>query len=122
MIKSGIAKSFNIEDNLKDKKDNIMSTVGEIKLPQIEEYQSNLQFKLELIAKFLNAKKLVQMTSEGNKVINYNYFREIKTIKIQEKKRKSSRRTRIQITISYQRLRRSKESLIPTLMIIAEEN
>ena len=82
MIKSGIAKSFNIEDNLKDKKDNIMSTVGEIKLPQIEEYQSNLLFKLELIAKFLNAKKLVQMTSEGNKVTNYNYFREIKTIKI----------------------------------------
>ena len=31
MIKSGIAKSFNIEDNLKDKKDNIMSTVGEIR-------------------------------------------------------------------------------------------
>ena len=40
MIKSGIAKSVNIVDNLKDKNENITSTVGEIKLPQIEEYQS----------------------------------------------------------------------------------
>jgi len=58
MIKSGIAKSLNLEGNLKDKNINITQSLGEVKLPKIEEYQ-------KLIAKVLNAKKLVQMTSEG---------------------------------------------------------
>ena len=42
MIKNGIAKSFNIESNLKDKNENISNSLGEIKLPQIEDYQSKL--------------------------------------------------------------------------------
>jgi hypothetical protein len=41
IIKNGITKSFNIEDHLKDKNENISNSLGEIKLPKIEEYQSN---------------------------------------------------------------------------------
>lgn len=40
VIKNGIAKSFNIEDHLKDKNQNISNGLGEVKLPQIEDYQS----------------------------------------------------------------------------------
>ena len=72
MIKSGIKRSFNLEDNLKDKNENINHQLGDIRLPQIDEYQSKaFNYYLELIAKFLNAKKLVQMTDgSGNKVVS----------------------------------------------------
>ena len=45
VIKNGIAKSFNIEDILKDKNENISNSLGEIKLPKVEEYQSKIVLK-----------------------------------------------------------------------------
>lgn len=40
IIKNGIAKSYHIEENIKDKNENLNQNLGENKLPQIEEYQS----------------------------------------------------------------------------------
>jgi hypothetical protein len=42
IIKNGIAKSYHIEENLKDKNENITTSLGEMRLPQIEEYQSTI--------------------------------------------------------------------------------
>lgn len=42
IIKNGIVKSYHIEENLKDKNQNISSSLGEMRLPQIDEYQSTI--------------------------------------------------------------------------------
>jgi len=43
IIKNGIAKSYHIEENLKDKNENITTSLGEMRLPKIEEYQSTIK-------------------------------------------------------------------------------